>query len=64
MNASFGRDLTDVVNDKEYWDDNFDEEKLILSGDKKRGTFLIWNDFSIMSVEYLQWLALVSIIMF
>lgn len=53
-------DIDDVVIEKEYWEDDFDEERILFADGKKRGTSLIWNDFAILTVEYLQWLALVT----
>lgn len=53
--------IDDIVNEKEYWEDDFDEEKILFADEKKRGTSLIWNDFAILTVEYFQWLALVSV---
>ena len=52
-------DLEDVVQEKEYWEDDFDEDRVLFADDKKRGTMLIWNDFLILTVEYIQYLALV-----
>ena len=53
-------DIDDIHIEKEYWEDDFDEERLLFADGKKRGTNLIWNDFAVLSVEYLQWLALVK----
>lgn len=53
-------DLEDIVREKEYWEDDFDEDRILFADDKKRGTMLIWNDFLILTVEYIQWLMLVS----
>lgn len=61
-NVAFDIDLAEVTRRKEYWEDEFDEDKIIFSDDKKRGTNLIWNDFIILTIEYLQWLALVIIL--
>ena len=52
-------DLEDVVQEKEYWEDDFDEDRVLFADDKKRGTMLIWKDFLILTVEYIQYLALV-----
>jgi len=53
-------DLEEVVAQKEYWEDDFDEDEILFADNKKRGTQLIWNDFLIMSLEFLQSFALVS----
>jgi len=55
-----GMDLEEVVAQKEYWEDDFDEDEILFADNKKRGTQLIWNDFLIMSLEFLQSFALVS----
>ena len=62
-NPAFNTDLEDVVREKEYWEDDFDEDRVLFADDKKRGTMLIWNDFCILTVEYIQYLALVRFIL-
>lgn len=59
-NNAYHMDIDDVVIEKEYWEDDFDEEKVLFADGKKRGTNLLWNDFAILSIEYLQWVAMVS----
>lgn len=51
------------MREKEYWEDDFDEDRVLFADDKKRGTMLIWNDFCILTVEYIQYLALVRFIL-
>ncbi|XP_067933350.1 uncharacterized protein [Watersipora subatra] len=59
-NVGYQMDIDDVVIEKEYWEDDFDEEKILFADGKKRGTSLIWNDFAILTIEYMQWFAVIQ----
>lgn len=52
--------LEEMVAGNNYWENEFDEDNILFADAKKRGTSLLWNDFCLLSIEYLQWIGMVS----